>query len=38
MGRVPLKAGAGQDVLKGWRDQPGMLGVRLTFHRDVDRP
>ena len=38
MGRVPLKAAAGKDVLKGWREQPGMLGVRLTFHRDVDRP
>jgi L-fuconolactonase len=37
MGKVPLK-GAGKDVLKGWRDQPGMLGVRLTFHRDADRP
>ena len=37
MGRVPLKA-ADKDLLKGWRNQPGMLGVRLTFHRDVDRP
>jgi L-fuconolactonase len=38
MGKVPLDTGAGKDVLKGWRDQPGMLGVRLTFHRDADRP
>jgi predicted TIM-barrel fold metal-dependent hydrolase len=38
MGRVPLKTGAGRDLLKGWRQQPGMLGVRLTFHRDADRP
>jgi len=38
MGRVPLKSGAGKDFLNGWRDQPGMLGVRLTFHRDADRP
>jgi predicted TIM-barrel fold metal-dependent hydrolase len=38
MGRVPLKTGAGRDFLKGWRDRPGMLGVRLTFHRDADRP
>jgi predicted TIM-barrel fold metal-dependent hydrolase len=38
MGRVALKTGAGKDMLKGWRDQPGMLGVRLTFHRDADRP
>jgi len=38
MGKVPLKTAAGKDALKGWRDQPGMLGVRLTFHRDADRP
>ena len=38
MGRLALKTGAGKDTLKGWRDQPGMLGVRLTFHRDADRP
>jgi L-fuconolactonase len=37
MGRVPLRAG-GDDFLERWRDQPGMLGVRLTFHRDADRP
>jgi predicted TIM-barrel fold metal-dependent hydrolase len=38
MGRVAFKTGAGKDLFKGWRDQPGMLGVRLTFHRDADRP
>jgi len=38
MGRVALKAPAGENVLERWRDQPGMLGVRLTFHRDADRP
>jgi L-fuconolactonase len=38
MGRVPLKGGASKDLLKGWRQQPGMLGVRVTFHRDADRP
>jgi predicted TIM-barrel fold metal-dependent hydrolase len=37
MGRVALKQ-PGKDVLKGWREQLGMLGVRLTFHRDADRP
>jgi predicted TIM-barrel fold metal-dependent hydrolase len=37
MGRVAL-AKPGNDVLKAWREQPGMLGVRLTFHRDADRP
>ncbi len=38
MGRVPIKTGAGKDLLRGWREQPGMLGVRVTFHRDADRP
>jgi predicted TIM-barrel fold metal-dependent hydrolase len=38
MGRLPLRTGAGKNLLKDWRHQPGMLGVRLTFHRDVDRP
>ena len=37
MGRVPLKT-ADRNCLQRWRDQPGMLGVRLTFHRDSDRP
>jgi predicted TIM-barrel fold metal-dependent hydrolase len=37
MGRVPLKT-ADRNCLQAWRDQPGMLGVRLTFHRDSDRP
>lgn len=37
MGRVPLQGG-GRDLLAGWKSQPGMLGVRLTFHRDADRP
>ncbi len=38
MGRFPLTTGKGRDLLAGWRQQPGMLGVRLTFHRDADRP
>ncbi len=38
MGRFPLTTGKGRNLLAGWRQQPGMLGVRLTFHRDADRP
>ena len=39
MGRVALHDPAGgRDALARWREQPGMLGVRLTFHRDKDRP
>jgi predicted TIM-barrel fold metal-dependent hydrolase len=38
MGRFPLDTGKGRDALAGWRRQLGMLGMRLTFHRDADRP
>lgn len=38
MGRVPLQTGAGRNLLANWKQTPGMLGVRLTFHRDKDRP
>jgi predicted TIM-barrel fold metal-dependent hydrolase len=31
MGRVPLKNPAAAALLPKWREQPGMLGVRLTF-------
>jgi predicted TIM-barrel fold metal-dependent hydrolase len=35
MGRFPLTTG--KDLLARWKEQPGMLGVRLTFHRDSNR-
>ena len=38
MGRFPVNTGKGRNLLEGWREQAGMLGVRLTFHRDADRP
>ena len=41
MGRVSLEKGrdgCGRDALAAWTAQPGMLGVRLTFHRTEDRP
>jgi len=34
MGRLDLKS-HGTRSLRRWRDLPGMLGVRLTFHTDV---
>src|SRR5579859_2726058 len=37
MGRVTLKGGGGRGMFARWKEQPGMLGVRLTFHRDADR-
>lgn len=33
MGRFPIEAPAEAGRLRTWRAQPGMLGVRLTFHR-----
>jgi predicted TIM-barrel fold metal-dependent hydrolase len=38
MGRIATVEVEGKPQLQRWKDQPGMLGVRLTFHRDVDRP
>ena len=38
MGRLQLDHPAAPDRLKAMKEQPGMLGVRLTFHRDNDRP
>ena len=34
MGRFPVETAAEGDRLRTWRKQPGMLGVRLTLHRD----
>jgi predicted TIM-barrel fold metal-dependent hydrolase len=34
MGRIPLDRPESRDLLPAWRSQPGMLGVRLTFHRE----
>ena len=31
MGRIPLKSPQAPDLLPKWKDQPGMLGLRLTF-------
>jgi predicted TIM-barrel fold metal-dependent hydrolase len=38
MGRLSLQDAASPRQLETWKSQPGMLGVRLTFHRDKDRP
>lgn len=38
MGRVPLQQpDAGRRILETWKAQPGMLGVRLTFHHAWDQ-
>jgi predicted TIM-barrel fold metal-dependent hydrolase len=33
MGRIDPEAPGARDLLPGWRRQPGMLGLRFTFHR-----
>ena len=33
MGRIPVETRAEAHRLRPWRDQPGMLGVRVTLHR-----
>lgn len=33
MGRFPIEARGEAHRLRAWRDQPGMLGVRITLHR-----
>jgi predicted TIM-barrel fold metal-dependent hydrolase len=33
MGRVDLEDPTSRDLIPGWREQPGMLGFRYSFHR-----
>ncbi len=37
MGRIPVET-PNPEALATWRDQPGMLGIRLTFHTSQQRP
>ncbi|MBV9862584.1 MAG: amidohydrolase [Alphaproteobacteria bacterium] len=32
MGRLPLEKPESRGLVEGWRQQPGMLGMRFTFH------
>jgi predicted TIM-barrel fold metal-dependent hydrolase len=38
MGRFPIERPEARPTLETWKDQPGMLGIRLTFHHEWDRP
>jgi predicted TIM-barrel fold metal-dependent hydrolase len=38
MGRIPLQDPKSADLLPKWREQPGMLGVRVTFNNSVNIP
>ena len=37
MGRFDPDAAGGRETIKGWKKQPGMLGMRFTFHREQMR-
>ena len=37
MGRLSLQDPASKEKLAGWRGQPGMLGLRFTFHNEHNR-
>jgi len=38
MGRLPLERPESRALVADWKKQPGMLGMRFTFHTDVSRP
>ena len=37
MGRVDLRDPRSRDLVAGWKTQPGMLGMRFTFHNEHNR-
>jgi predicted TIM-barrel fold metal-dependent hydrolase len=38
MGRIPLQDPKSAELLPKWKEQPGMVGVRLTFNNDQTIP
>ena len=38
MGRLALERPESRALVAGWKTQPGMLGMRFTFHTDLQRP
>src|SRR5437762_12923418 len=38
MGRIALEKPESRALLPDWKKQPGMLGMRFTFHTDLQRP
>jgi predicted TIM-barrel fold metal-dependent hydrolase len=38
MGRIPLQDPKSADLIPKWKDQPGMLGFRVTFNTAVNIP
>jgi L-fuconolactonase len=38
MGRFELADPASRGMVAGWKQQPGMLGMRITFHSETQKP
>src|SRR5207253_10728192 len=38
MGRIALEKPESKALIADWKKQPGMLGMRFTFHTDLMRP
>src|SRR5258706_3062382 len=38
MGRIALEKPESRALVPDWKKQPGMLGMRFTFHTDLQRP
>jgi predicted TIM-barrel fold metal-dependent hydrolase len=38
MGRLAVEQPESRALVARWREQPGMLGLRFTFHTEVQRP
>jgi len=38
MGRLALERAESRALIAGWKKQQGMLGLRFTFHTDLQRP
>ena len=38
MGRLAVEKPESRALVAGWRKQPGMLGLRFTFHTEVQKP
>ena len=38
MGRLALRDPGSRELVAGWRQQPGMLGMRFTFHNPANLP
>lgn len=38
MGRLALEKPESRALVDGWKKQPGMLGMRFTFHTELQKP